>query len=176
MTKYFLLLLCFLFTCSLIQANEIKMEKQQKISFIDNSTSSPTYFNNKIVKFAASSGGGGLSDGGWLVAGGVILLLTGACGLAGGITMVYVNADGVHVNGFDDPSFKVEYWDKKLSTGWALWGLGIGFTVLSSLMFVGGLALIIVGVIYIFGGKSASLFINSDPKVENTSVGISIKL
>jgi hypothetical protein len=175
--KILLLLLCFLFACLSIQANEKKMVMQQNLSFMQINENNVS-INNSLHFFAAHSGGGSISQGTWLIIGGVLFTLTGACGIAGGSAMIYINADGAHINNFDDKTFRVEYWNGQQSTGWALWGVGIGITTLSSIMFISGIALLIAGVITVFSGGHARAFIESEPKIENasTSVGISIKL
>ena len=174
--KIVLLLLCFMTVCTFIQANEVKSSKtQQDITFSFSQTDISANLNNSIQKFAASRSGG-LSQGTWLILGGVMFTIVGLTGMGVGIAMTYINADGVHAFGFDDKTFHVEYWDKQQSTGWVLWGLGIGFSITGSILFVAGVAFLIAGAISIVSGSSAKVFIESDPKLENTSVGVSIKL
>jgi hypothetical protein len=173
--KIVLLLLCFLLACTFIQANEIKISKtQQDISFSFSNTGSSFDLNNSMQKFAAHRGGG--SQGMWFIVGGVMFTIVGVTGAAVGIAMTYINADGVNAFGFDDKTFHVEYWDKQKSTGWVLWGLGIGFSIVGSILFVAGVAFLIAGAISLVSGRHAKVFIDSDPKLENTSVGVSIKL
>ena len=127
--KIVLLLFCFLLACSFVQANEVKVSKQQQdISFSFSNVNSSFKLDNSVQKFAASKRGS-MSTGTWFVLGGVMFTITGLAGIGAGIALTYINADGAHIMGFDDKTFHVEYWNGQQSTGWALWGVGIGLQI-----------------------------------------------